>query len=83
MDNAERVLEAVWNYCVPREISFKFLRSQGALLGRVSKYAARGFSGKLVTIYPPDDWADRHPGRSREPARALGAVPQAHIHPLS
>jgi len=48
MDNAERVLEKVWNYCVPRKISFKFLRSQGALLGRVSKYAARGFSGKLV-----------------------------------
>jgi serine/threonine protein kinase len=57
MDNAERVLETVWNYCVPRNISFKFLRSQGALLGRVSKYAARGFSGKLVTIYPADDAA--------------------------
>jgi serine/threonine protein kinase len=57
LDNAERVLEKVWNYCIPRGISFKFLRSQGALLGRVSKYAARGFSGKLVTIYPADDAA--------------------------
>ncbi len=57
LDNAERVLGKVWDYCVPREIEFKFLRSHAALLARVSKYAARGFSGKLVTIYPPDDKA--------------------------
>jgi serine/threonine protein kinase len=57
LGNADRVLDKVWSYCIPRGISFKFLRSQGALLGRVSKYAARGFSGKLVTIYPADDAA--------------------------
>ena len=57
LDNAERVLDTVWDYCVPRGISFKFLCSQAALLGRVSKYAPRGYSGKLVTIYPVDDAA--------------------------
>ncbi|UMP06771.1 class III lanthionine synthetase LanKC [Amycolatopsis sp. EV170708-02-1] len=53
--NAERVLEAVWDYCVPRKIEFKFLRSPNALTARVAKYAERGYSGKLVTIYPADD----------------------------
>ncbi len=55
MDNAERILDTVWDYCVPRGIEFKFLRSPSALLARVSKYAPRGYSGKLVTIYPIDD----------------------------
>jgi serine/threonine protein kinase len=55
LDNADRVLDTVWDYCLPRGIDFKFLRSPGALLGRVSKYAPRGYSGKLVTIYPVDD----------------------------
>ncbi|TCO46656.1 class III lanthionine synthetase LanKC [Actinocrispum wychmicini] len=54
-DNAAEVIETVWDYCVPRGIEFKFLRSKKALLARVSKYAPRGFSGKLVTIYPKDD----------------------------
>jgi tRNA A-37 threonylcarbamoyl transferase component Bud32 len=53
--NAEHVLETVWDYCVPRKIEFKFLRSPNALTSRVAKYAARGYSGKLVTIYPVDD----------------------------
>ncbi len=57
MDNAERVLGKIWDYCLPRGIEFKFLRSNAALLARVSKYAPRGYSGKLVTIYPPDDAA--------------------------
>lgn len=57
LDNAERILDAVWDYCVPRRIDFKFLRSRNALNARVSKYASRGTSGKLVTIYPPDDAA--------------------------
>jgi serine/threonine protein kinase len=55
MDNAERLVEAVWDYCLPRGIQFKFLRSKNALNARVSKYAPRGYSGKLVTIYPTDD----------------------------
>jgi serine/threonine protein kinase len=57
LDNAGRILDAVWNYCVPRGIEFKFLRSPAVLLAHVSKYAARGSSGKLVTIYPADDAA--------------------------
>jgi hypothetical protein len=55
MDGAERVLATVWDYCVPRGIQFKYLRSPSALLVRVSKYAPRGYSGKLVTIYPGSD----------------------------
>jgi tRNA A-37 threonylcarbamoyl transferase component Bud32 len=57
MENADRILDAVWNYCIPRGIEFKFLKSPTALLARVSKYARRGYSGKLVTIYPADDAA--------------------------
>ncbi|MGH3679904.1 MAG: class III lanthionine synthetase LanKC, partial [Natronosporangium sp.] len=57
LDNADRILDAVWDYCLPRRIEFKFLRSASALLARLSKYAPRGFSGKLVTIYPIDDTA--------------------------
>lgn len=54
-DNAGRVLDAVWDYCVPRGVSFKFLRSGQALTARIAKYAPRGYAGKLVTIYPRDD----------------------------
>jgi hypothetical protein len=57
LDNADRILDAVWDYCLPRKIDFKFLRSPAALLARVSKYADRAYSGKLVTIYPVDDAA--------------------------
>ena len=57
MDNADSVLDTVWEYCVARGISFKFLRSPSALLARVSKYAPRGYAGKLVTIYPASDEA--------------------------
>jgi predicted Ser/Thr protein kinase len=54
-DNAERLLGHVFDYCVPRAISFKFLRGPLALHIRNAKYAPRGSSGKLVTIYPADD----------------------------
>jgi hypothetical protein len=57
MDGADRVLDAVWDHCVAHGIAFKFLRSRPALLARVSKYAARGLSGKLATIYPVDERA--------------------------
>ncbi|GAA3447897.1 class III lanthionine synthetase LanKC [Planomonospora venezuelensis] len=53
--DAERALEAVWDYCVPRGIAFKFLRSLPVMTMLNSKAAARGSSGKLVTIYPEDD----------------------------
>ncbi|WP_306206437.1 class III lanthionine synthetase LanKC [Actinoplanes sp. RD1] len=55
LGNAERVLAAVRAYCVPRGLAFKHLRGPKLLLMRNSKYAARGASGKFVTIYPRDD----------------------------
>jgi tRNA A-37 threonylcarbamoyl transferase component Bud32 len=53
--DAERVLSIAWDYCVPRGIAFKFLRSQAMMVMHNSKSAFRGSSGKLVTIYPLDD----------------------------
>jgi tRNA A-37 threonylcarbamoyl transferase component Bud32 len=55
MHNAEEILTTVWDYCVPRSISFKFLRGRHILHMANSKYAGRGGSGKLVTIYPVDE----------------------------
>lgn len=54
VDQADRVLDAVWDYCVPRGLAFKFLRSRGVMVMLNSKAAPRGASGKLVTIYPAD-----------------------------
>ena len=54
LDNAERILEIVWAYCVPRRIHFKFLASRNVVHMRNAKYAPRGSSGKFVTIYPAD-----------------------------
>lgn len=55
LDNAERVLGKLFDYCVPRGLSFKFLRSPLALHVRNAKYAPRGASGKLAAVYPMDD----------------------------
>ncbi len=55
LDNAEEILAAVWDYCVPRRISFKFLPSKDFLLLANAKYAHRGASGKFVTVYPADE----------------------------
>jgi hypothetical protein len=55
MDNAEEILDEVWDYCVPRLISFKFLRAPHVLQMQNAKYASRGSSGKLVTIYPENE----------------------------
>jgi tRNA A-37 threonylcarbamoyl transferase component Bud32 len=54
-DNAADVLVRVRDYCIPRGISFKHLRSVNVLLMRNAKYSPRGASGKLVTVYPRDD----------------------------
>ncbi|MFC0627011.1 class III lanthionine synthetase LanKC [Kribbella deserti] len=53
--DAERTLAVVWDYCVPRGIAFKFLRNEPVMVMLNSKSAARGSSGKLVTIYPADE----------------------------
>jgi tRNA A-37 threonylcarbamoyl transferase component Bud32 len=54
LDNAERILETVWAYCIPRRIHFKFLASRNVVHMRNAKYAQRRASGKFVTIYPTD-----------------------------
>ncbi|MFE7774038.1 class III lanthionine synthetase LanKC [Streptomyces sp. NPDC057445] len=55
LDNAEKVLAQVWDYCVPRDIAFKFMPSRYLLHTRNAKYADRGGSGKFITVYPADD----------------------------
>jgi serine/threonine protein kinase len=55
LDNAEKVLDASWDYCIPRNIPFKFVRSLELLLLANGKYAHRGSSGKFITIYPVDE----------------------------
>ncbi|WP_432948560.1 class III lanthionine synthetase LanKC [Kribbella sp. CA-253562] len=55
LDDADRTLAAVWDYCVDRRLAFKFLRSKPVLMMFNSKSAFRGSSGKLVTIYPADE----------------------------
>lgn len=55
LDNAVRVLETVWDYCLEHRLAFKFLRGPRVLLMRNAKYAGRGSSGKFITVYPRDD----------------------------
>jgi serine/threonine protein kinase len=55
LDNAERVLDQVFQYCQSHGLSFKFIHGRAALLMRNAKYARRGISGKFVTIYPRDE----------------------------
>ncbi|MCU7727474.1 class III lanthionine synthetase LanKC [Actinoplanes sp. KI2] len=55
LDNAERVLTVVWDYCVAHGLGFKFLRGPKMLLMRNAKYASRGAAGKFITVYPHDD----------------------------
>ncbi|MCF6472020.1 lantipeptide synthetase [Nonomuraea sp. MG754425] len=53
--DAEKAVEAVWDYCVTRGIAFKFLRGMPVLVMVNSKAASRASSGKLVTVYPRDE----------------------------
>ncbi|KIZ16434.1 class III lanthionine synthetase LanKC [Streptomyces natalensis] len=55
LDNAERVLAKVWDYCVPRSVAFKCMPSRYLLHTRNAKYADRGASGKFLTVYPADE----------------------------
>jgi Protein kinase domain len=57
LDNSDEVITRVWQYCVPRGVSFKFLGSRLAVLMRNAKYSSRSASGKAVTIYPVDEVA--------------------------
>ncbi|MFI0372406.1 class III lanthionine synthetase LanKC [Actinomadura sp. 1N219] len=54
-ESAAEILSGAWEYCVDNDIEFKHLRGPGTLRMRNAKYAPRGASGKLVTIYPEDE----------------------------
>ncbi|MEV0927229.1 class III lanthionine synthetase LanKC [Streptomyces spongiicola] len=68
LDNAEKVLAQVWDYCVPRDIAFKFVPSRYLLHNRNAKYADRAASGKFITVYPACD------DQCRTVAEDLGAL---------
>ncbi|WP_116203143.1 class III lanthionine synthetase LanKC [Amycolatopsis circi] len=55
LEDAERVLDTVWEFCESNRIAFKFLRSRNVVVLFNAKSAFRGSSGKLVTIYPDSD----------------------------
>jgi serine/threonine protein kinase len=55
MGNAAEILAPIWEYCVARNIPFKFIRSEELFFLRNVKYAPRSASGKFVTIYPADE----------------------------
>ncbi|MEV0612901.1 class III lanthionine synthetase LanKC [Nonomuraea sp. NPDC050404] len=55
VEDAEKAIETIWDYCLPRGIAFKFLRGMPVLVMVNSKAASRASSGKLVTIYPRDE----------------------------
>jgi tRNA A-37 threonylcarbamoyl transferase component Bud32 len=54
-EDAEAVLEQVYDYCLREHITFKFLRGLPILQMQNSKYSPRGSSGKFCTLYPVDD----------------------------
>jgi tRNA A-37 threonylcarbamoyl transferase component Bud32 len=54
-DNADTILDSVFDYCLPRDISFKYLSGRHILRNRNLKYSDRGASGKFITIYPMDE----------------------------
>ncbi|MFP3991102.1 class III lanthionine synthetase LanKC [Streptomyces sp. E11-3] len=54
-ETADKTAAAVWDYCVPRGIPFKFVPAAHLLHLRNSKYAPRDNSGKFATLYPADE----------------------------
>jgi len=55
LDNAEQIVEVVWEYCIRERIAFKFIPSRQLLFLRNMKYTSRGYSAKFVTIFPVDE----------------------------
>ncbi|NBM20554.1 class III lanthionine synthetase LanKC [Streptomyces sp. GC420] len=53
--DAGTVCDLVAHFCLSRDLTFKFLRSKAAMRLLNSKYADRGSSGKLLTVYPVDE----------------------------
>ncbi|WP_040161962.1 class III lanthionine synthetase LanKC [Nigerium massiliense] len=52
---AVETLARVTRICVARQVSFKFLPTDGELSDANGKQGDRGSSGKFITIYPDDD----------------------------
>jgi hypothetical protein len=77
LDNSDEIITLIWQYCVPRGVSFKFLDSRLAVLMRNAKYASRSASGKAVTIYPADESACER--ILRELAAVLVGAPGPYI----
>ncbi|MDQ4037209.1 MAG: class III lanthionine synthetase LanKC [Actinomycetota bacterium] len=77
LDNAAEILDVIWDYCIPRGIAFKFVRSRQLLLLANGKYAHRGSSGKFVTIFPADD--AEFEAVATELDAALGGQPGPYI----
>ncbi|WP_369185754.1 class III lanthionine synthetase LanKC [Streptomyces sp. Y1] len=55
LDEAEQVIDTVLAHCRDRRISVKFLAGPEIVLKANAKYAPRGASGKLLTLYPRDE----------------------------
>lgn len=54
VDDAERALDTVWDFCVEHKVAFKFLPTVRLLRIFNGKYMPRESSGKFVAIYPAD-----------------------------
>ncbi|MFD0275051.1 class III lanthionine synthetase LanKC [Kitasatospora sp. NPDC127111] len=54
LDEAPEIIETVLEFCRTERISAKFLAGREIVLKANSKYAPRGSSGKLLTLYPRD-----------------------------
>lgn len=54
-EDAERVVDLVTEYCVRERVAHKFLPTHRIHLLNNGKYARRGSSGKLLTLYPADE----------------------------
>lgn len=55
LDEADRTCEDVWDYCVANGLPFKYLLNKNIMVIMNTKYAARGSSGKLITVYPRNE----------------------------
>lgn len=55
LDNADALCDTVWDYCTTEGLPFKYLLDRRIQYLSNSKYAPRGSSGKLITIYPRDE----------------------------
>jgi hypothetical protein len=55
LDNGDALCDEVWDYCVAEGLPFKYLLDRRIQYLCNSKYAPRGSSGKLITIYPRDE----------------------------